>query len=511
MFDPLKQKKQGDNAKENNEKQENQQPAERKQPKHKRDWLAAYKTRSFRIGSYSLAATALVLAIVIVLNLLVSALPSKWTQIDISSNQLYSISQQTEELLSALDEPVEVYWICQSGSENSTLESLLNKYAGMSNKLSVSKKDPNVNPTFVQQYVSGSVYNNSLIVLCGERSRYVAYDEIFEYDYSNYYSTGSYSINFAGEAALSSAISYVTSENLPKLYTLSGHGEQQLSNSFSDAIEKQNVQVESLSLLSMDAVPEDADCLLIYAPSTDISTQELELLQSYLEQGGSLYYISQPAEEAEQYANLEALLSNYGMSSVEGIVVEGSPSNYSVQGPIYLIPSLKSHGITSPLISGNYYVMAPIAHGISIASDLPDGVSVSSLLSTSSSAYSKLDGYSLTTFEKEEADLDGPFTLAAAAEDENSGAQLVWLASSYLLDDSVNQQVSGGNQDLFLNGLAWMCELEDSISIHSKSMDYNYLTIDNGTASLLSVLFVAVIPLLYLSVGLVRSWKRRRR
>lgn len=485
---------------------------ENQPPKEKKDLLASYKTRSFRVGGYSIAATAMVLAIVIVINVLISALPSKWTQIDISSNQLFTISQQTEEILSALDKNIDIYWISQSGAEDSTLGSLLDKYAGMSSKISVTKKDPNVNPTFVQQYVtSGSVYNNSLIVTCGQRYRYVGYDEIFEYDYSNYYSDGSYSVSFAGEGVLTSAISYVTNEELPKVYTLSGHGEQSLSSDFSSAAEKQNVELAELSLLTVDAVPEDADCILINAPQSDISSEEKDMLLRYLSGGGKLYCISSPAETVEQFANLEAVLAEYGMHNVQGVVVEGNQNNYSVQGPVYLIPTIQSHTITSPLISGNYYVLAPIAHGISIDSELRDGLTVGSLLTTSSSAFSKVAGYYMETFEKEEGDIDGPLNLAAAAEDSNTGAKVVWLGSAYLLDDSVNRQVSGGNQDLFLNALAWMCELEDSISIHSKSMDHHYLTIDNGAASLLSVLIVAVIPAAYLIAGIVGSLKRRRR
>ena len=97
-----------------------------------------------------------------------------------------------------------------------------------------------------------------------------------------------------------------------------------------------------------------------------------------------------------------------------------------------------------------------------------------------------------------------------AAEDSTSGAQIVWLSSAYLVDDSANAQVSGANQDFFLNCLAWMCELEDGISIHSKSLDAEYLTINDGTASLLSLLVVGIIPVAYLCVGIVTTVKRRR-
>lgn len=135
------------------------------------------------------------------------------------------------------------------------------------------------------------------------------------------------------------------------------------------------------------------------------------------------------------------------------------------------------------------------------------------LLTTSEDAFSKTAGYDLTTYEKEDGDIDGPFALAAAVTDAVSDiqeAKLVWVSSTSLLDDQMNLQVSGGNQDFFLNALGWMVEQESSISIHAKSLSTEYLTINSGTASLLSVLMVGVLPLGYLCIG-IYIWARRKR
>lgn len=507
----FKKNNQPENSEIQAETTENQAEITEKQPKEKKERFTSFKTRSFRVGGYSVAATAMVLAIIIVINLLASALPSSWTKFDMTSSQLYTISEQTESILANLTEDVQLYWVCQSGNEDTTLEALLDNYEDLSKHIKVEKKDPNVNPTFIQQYVTSGIYNNSVIVVCGDRYRYVEYYDIYEYDTTNYYYDGTYTVSFAGEGALTSAISYVTNEDLPKIYTLTGHGESSISSTFTTAIEKENMEVAELSLLTVDAVPEDADCVIIYIPQSDISAEEKEMLLTYMQNGGNLYYISQPAEEEGQFANLEALLAEYGLSAEEGVVVEGDQSNYFIQGPIYLLPTIKYHEITSPLQEGGYYVMLPAAHGINVDSELRDGLTVDSLLTTSNSAFSKIAGYGLTTLEKEEGDIDGPFNIAVAATDENSDSHIVWVSSAYLCDDTVNQQVSGGNQDFFINALGWMCDYEDSISIHSKSLDYDYLTIDNGTASTLTIIVVAVIPVLYLAAGIYITIRRRRR
>ena len=135
------------------------------------------------------------------------------------------------------------------------------------------------------------------------------------------------------------------------------------------------------------------------------------------------------------------------------------------------------------------------------------------LLSTSSSAYSKAAGYDSTTYEKEDGDIDGAFALGAAVTAENddgSTAQIVWVSSGALLDEQSSSMVSGGNLDLFLNAISWMCGHEDGISIHSKSMNYEYLTISSSSASVMTAVIIWLIPALFLGTG-VCVWLRRRR
>jgi len=469
---------------------------------------SSFRTRAFRVGGYSVAATLIVLAIAIAVNVLAGALPASLTQRDTSSHQLYSLSEQTENLVAGLEEDVTIYWIVQAGSEDPYVDLLLDQYTALSDHLTVEKVDPDVHPTFLEQYELSSVYNNSFVVECGETYRYVSYSDVYEYSYTTY------ETSFAGEGALTSAISYVTSEDLPKVYTLTGHGESELSSDFADAVDQQNIETEELSLLTVEAVPEDADAVLIYAPQSDLSEDEVEKLSAYLEAGGSLLLITSPLSDADALANLEGLMEeSYGVSAAEGIVMEGDQS-YSIYGyPYYLLPDLGSHDITSPLSSGGYYVMLSTAQGLTVADELPDGVSVTELLTTSDSAYSKAAGYDLTTYDREEGDLDGPFALAVAITDQVSDeteSKVVWVSSSYLVDDVTNEMISGGNQDFFLNALSWMVDQEESISIHAKSLSYDYLTINSATASTLTIVVVALIPLAYLGVGLY-IWIRRKR
>ena len=49
-----------------------------------------------------------------------------------------------------------------------------------------------------------------------------------------------------------------------------------------------------------------------------------------------------------------------------------------------------------------------------------------------------------------------------------------------------------------------------SISIRSKSLSRSYLSIDSATMLVMTMVIVAAIPLAYLSIGIVK-WVRRRR
>ena len=454
-------------------------------------------------GSYSLIITAIVLALLIVVNIFASALPSTLTQYDISASQLYSITSNTKAAVNALTKDVTIYWIVQADEEDKVIENLLDKYDSLSDHIEVVKKNPDVYPTFAQQYTDETVENNSLVVESGDRYRFIGYDDIYLYetDMTSY----SYNASFDGEGAITSAIDYVVSEELPQVYVLEGHGEAELPETFSDQIEKENMELHTFSLLTEDAVPEDADCVMIYSPATDISQEEKDMLADYAANGGKLLVMAGPTEE-DDLENLYSLLADYGVTANEGIVIEGDREHYAFQSPFALMPDMASSDITDSLIEEHYYPIMPISRGLTVSDD----TSVTTLLTTSDAAFSKIAGYEMTTYEKEDGDIDGPFALAVSIDCGNDG-RIVWFASSSFLDDAYNAYSSGANVNLGMNALSAMIGESEAMAIRSKSLNYNYLTISESTSSLLKTMMIGVFPLLYLGVGIGVVLVRRRR
>ncbi|MGN0203675.1 MAG: Gldg family protein [Coprococcus sp.] len=451
--------------------------------------------------------TAVMLAIVVVVNLAVGQVPVKYTQFDLTDNQLYTITDETKEFVAGLDQDVDIYLIVESGNEDEDLQTVLERYESLSDHVKLHKKDPVVNPSFTKQYTESSLPDNSMIVVCGERSKVISYNDIYESEIN--YQTYSYqTTGFDAEGQLTSAIDYVTSGEIPKLYILTGHNESDFSSTLSSQIAKENIEVVELNLITSEAVPEDAACVFINSPQKDITADEKERLLDYMENGGHVLLITDYMET--ETPNLNAVLDNYGLSVSEGLIFEGNSQYYYPGYPSYLIPKIQSTDAVGDMTSDDIILM-PYAQNIEISEDVRSSVTVTPILKTSSKSYIKTDLKNLTTMEKQSGDQEGPFTPGVAVTESYDGKEtkFMYLTSSGLLNENMNQAVTGGNYELIVNALSWMIDKEESISIPAKSLQTTYLSVTAADAGFWGT-FVIVIPIILVIAGGV-VWFRRRR
>lgn len=370
--------------------------------------------RRLRSGSYSTFLTVIVIASAVVVNLLAAELPVQYTQFDFSTQKLYTLRSQTEDLAASLDRDVTLYYIVQDSSRDETVSRLLERYDGLSSHISVVEEDPVLSPNFTSQYTSETLPDNSVIAVCGENSRVVSYDDMYEqefnYNYYSYETTG-----FDAEGQITSALAAVTSDDLPILGRLTGHGEPELADSVKSLIEKQNVTMQDLNLLTLDQISGDTDCLLILSPASDLSEAEADKILDYLRIGGSAIIITDYSEQ--EMPNLDSILAWYGVSREKGIVIEGDNDHY-VQVPYYLVPDIQNTDYTADMADGNSYVLLAAAQGLTTDSELRDTLTFAELLSTSDDAYSKTDAANMSTYLKEDGDIDGPFSLGTVVTEE---------------------------------------------------------------------------------------------
>ena len=471
--------------------------------------MGSIDKKSLKNGSYSMGITAIVIAVLVVINLIVGQIPEKYTQVDVSTQKLYTISDTTVKYLKDMNTDVTIYHIVQSGTDDSVLATLLTRYEEESKHIKVEKKDPVLYPNFTSQYTSDDVADNSLIVVAGEKSKVISYSDLYEteMDYTTYQTN---TTGFDGEGQIDSAISYVTSENLPVIYTLEGHEELELNSSLTDSLQKANYDVQSLNLLTQDAVPEDTGCLLIATPQKDLSEEETQKIITYMEAGGKVMIFTEYT--GTDMPNLKSVLENYGVTTGDGVIMEGDTGHYIMQRPYYIVPTIDSSDITSDIKSNNRYVLAPISQPVKTLSDYRDTLQISSLLSTSDEAYIKTDVQNMTTYEKEDSDEEGSFQVGVSVTeqvDDDNTTQLVCFGCASLLDEATDQQVSGGNTDLV--ALGWMCENDAPvIDVTSKSLTMSYLTVPQFDAAYWSIIVCGVIPVVFLLIGTVIWFKRRK-
>ena len=466
--------------------------------------------KSFKAGAYSTGLIAVAVAIVIVLNMVMGQLPGTWTSLDLTGSKLYSLTEQTKEYLKTMDEDVTIYVLVNKDNEDAILGHTLELYEDLSEHIKVQYVDPIQNPRFHTQYTSGSVSTNSLIVVSDKRSKVVdanaVYATSYDFDGYNYSSTVT---GYDGEGQITSALDYVLSEDLPMVYMTEGHGELSLSASFKSSLDKENVEYETINLMDYEAVPELTACLVINAPSSDFSADDRNKVIDYLDRGGKVILNVGYRETATP--NLEALLAYMNLSIADGLVVEEDQGKY-YQSPFYILPTVSSSTYTSG-IYGNYYIFAPYSQGIIVPAEEESGIRYNDFLSTSANAYSMHDFASATEYGKKDGDVEGPFALGVEAVKtlESGEAIMVVYSCEQLFTDDISLMVSGANQMLFTNTVSHFVDHETTVSIPVKDYEVSTLMLSRGSALLLGLITVILLPLGSLISGFVVWLKRRRK
>ena len=82
----------------------------------------SFNKKYIKNGSYSMVISAVFIAVIVVINMIVGAVPSKYSEIDVSDQKLFSIGKQTEKFLKNLDKDVTIYQVAASGSEDETIK-----------------------------------------------------------------------------------------------------------------------------------------------------------------------------------------------------------------------------------------------------------------------------------------------------------------------------------------------------------------------------------------------------
>ena len=284
----------------------------------------AFQSRKFIGGAYATMISVVVIAIVLLINFIFTELDINF---DTSTQQLYTISDKSKELVKDIEDEITIYYLVELGNEDAQILEVINRFKQANKNISVEYKDPVLYPQFANQYVDHEITQNSVIVVneTQGRSKYVDYMSMYvvETDYNN----NSYNVTAVDvEGQIVSAISYVTTEDLPVLYAVVGHGEEGITNTLAMSLDRVNITVKTLDTLSSESIPDDCSVLLINAPETDYSEEEAVLIREYLQNGGNAIFLVD--FKTNSLANISGLIEYYGTTIVAGFILEENPTNY---------------------------------------------------------------------------------------------------------------------------------------------------------------------------------------
>ena len=347
-------------------------------------------------------------------------------------------------------------------------------------------------PAVLQEYdTDGDI----IVVSCEEtgKSTTIAFSDIIQYDYSSYYTTGQMTESaFDGEGQLTSAVNYVASETESMIYRTSGHGEDTISSSVSELLTKNNISTKELNLSMNPEIPEDCQLLMLNAPTSDITDEELSLITDYMENGGKVYLTL--GNTTKETPNLDSLMKSYGLEKVDGYIADMErcyQGNYYAIFPVLSLSGDLGNGIE------NKMVLMLNSFGMQKVDTEDESVTVSAFMNSSSNSYAVT----------EDSEEKGAYVLGAVATKDES--KLTVLASGSLIDSQVTGAFANlDNLTLFMNMVTANFDEVENLAIESKSLSTTYNTpLHTGSISMVTIF---VVPLAILVLGFV-VWMRRRK
>ena len=473
---------------------------------------AMFKDKRVRYGGYSVLMTIVAVAILIAVNLVAGQLDLKW---DLSSNKLYSVSDETVKALNELEADVTIYALFPSNSANITYKEIIEQYPANSGRVKLEYRDPHLYPTFISQYTGGEdVPEYSLIVVSGqgalERSRVISSKDFVRYE-RDYYTFQEYPVALEIEPLLTGAIRLVCDPNSPVAYTLAGHEDYALPQYVAEQFTREGYDLRELNIIQTGAIPADCDVLILTTPKWDITPAEKDEINRYLSVGGAAAFLLDMT--SAETPNLDALLAEYGLSLSRHLLVETDPSLTVQSVPYCLLPSLAEHEINAPLIEKDSRVIAMLSQSVDELEISRRATNVFPLLVTSGKSYGKsMTGFD--TVEKEPGDPEGPFDIAVAVmdyTDHRNPSRMIVTGTTTILESSMNSTTGGANLNFFMNAMAWLTEKGESYYIPSKTFTNEPLQMNGAHQTFVFWMCVVLIPLAILAFGMARWFIRKNK
>ncbi len=447
--------------------------------------------RQARFGSNSLILMLASFGVILIANIWVYQNPQRW---DVTEDKQRTLAPETIATLQSLKEPVFATAFFTARIPTTQARQLLEDSKNNSNgKFDFQFIDPELNPVAAQQ--AGITRDGTIVIQTG---------------------AGSETLDANSEQGLVTALIKLISPETRTVYFLTGHGERSIDTSgelsytqIKRALEGKNYTVKALNLRAENQVPADALAVIVVGPLEPVSLEETRLIANYLQQGGSLVYLSEPrpltnfGEKPDPLSEMLAL--EWGIALNDDIVLDPSANP-----PLVAVSNqYNAHPITNRL--GNILTLFPTVRSLSKVGEL-ENIQSTDLVVTIDRAWGETD---ISALENNQAafdsnDLAGPITMAVAASNQETSARVVVIGDADFAQDAYSAQY--GNSDFLVNSIDWAAEQENLINLTPRQRIERVYS-PPGTTGLVAILLssACLIPLIVIASGItVWIWRRRR-
>lgn len=326
--------------------------------------LSFSTSRRWKIGFDVVLRTALVLAVVAMINYLGGLFPGRFY---LSSQTRIKISPRTVDVLRSLTNHVAVtlYYDTQDDFYT-TILTLLNEYQAVNPNLSIRTvdyvRDAGEAEKIKAQYKLNSPTDKNLIIFdCDGRTKIANGDALTQYTLEKVQEENAAEkerefrrkpVAFNGELMFTSMLLAVTNPKPFEAYFLQGHGEPSLADSgetgylkFAALLQQNYIAVKPLELLGDNPVPADCNLLIIAGPRTMFSNLELQKIGQYLSRGGRLFLLLDYAS-IQRPTGLEDILRHWGVSVGNDVVQD---RQHTISGSDVEVYNFGQHPVVDPL------------------------------------------------------------------------------------------------------------------------------------------------------------------
>lgn len=485
------------------------------------------KSRKFKYGTLATVLTVIFIIAVILINIFAGYMTDRFVwEVDMTRERLFEISEDTKEVLADLNEPITITVLAEetayrdaapsnSGSVNllGNIYEILQRYETLAGgKITVRYINPNLNPKIVEQYNTlGNIYTNDIIIESSKRFKKLSPHNLYSAKTDERTGT-TYYVGLRAEQRITSALLFVTSDQITKAAYIRGHNEMYNVDELDTLLNYANYEITNINLLRED-IPEDVTLIIIDAPTRDFTTDEIKKLDAYFERGGDALIAMTP-NVTDELKNLSLFFLEWGVRYQDQVIFDSRQSHSGF--PSYVIPEIKIfEGITGNLQYKNHYAMIPGALSIELTQTQASTITVTVLMTSSETSYAKPVDQATMGYDQKETDAVGPFNMTVLSERLVADKNLNYIRSSILfcnvgmITESVLETSAFLNRDYLGACLNYISEYSEGIVIPDKNFESTVLTIRSWQANLIFWVFLIGIPALIIVLSII-VWVRRR-